>query len=80
MHSTNDGKTACERRAKTLGIEFGEAILWKRKAVGGAFEKMTCLWEDGVHLGVRGASGEIIVGDKNCVWKTRSVQRKPLSH
>ena len=79
----HDGKTAYERckgkRTKTLGIEFGEAILWKRKAVGGALAKMTCLWEDGVYLGVRGASGEIIVGDKNGVWKTRSVQRKPLS-
>ena len=78
-----DGKTAYERckgkRAKTLGIEFGEAILWKRKAVGGALAKMTCLWEDGVYLGCEGASGEIIVGDKNGVWKTRSVQRKPLS-
>ena len=26
-------------------------------------------------LGGEGASGEIIVGDKNGVWKTRSVQR-----
>ena len=75
----HDSKTAYERckgkRAKTLGIEFGEAILWKRKAVGGALAML----EDGVYLGVREASGEIIVGDKNGVWKTRSVQRKPLS-
>ena len=79
----HDGKTAYERckgkKAKTLGIEFGEAILWKRQAIGGALAKMSCLWEDGVYLGVRGASGEIVVGDKNGVWKTRSVQRKPLS-
>ena len=39
---------------------------------------MTCLWEDGVYLGVSGASGEIIVGDKNGVW-TRSVHRNPLT-
>ena len=53
--------------------------MWKQKAVGGALAKMTCLWEDGVYLGLRGASGEIILGDNNGVWKTRSVQRKPLS-
>ena len=65
---SHDGKTAYERlkgkSARTLGIEFGESILWKRKPVGGALGKATCLWEDGIFLGVRGASGEIIVGDE----------------
>ena len=78
-----DGKTAFERskgrRAKTLGIEFGEAVLWKRKAVGGALGKFTCLWDDGVYLGVRGSSGELIVGDERGVWRTRTIQRKPIS-
>jgi hypothetical protein len=37
------------------------------------------LWEDGIFLGIRGASGEIVVGDAKGVWKTRSVQRKPPS-
>ena len=54
-----DGKTAYERckgkPAKTLGIEFGEVILWKRKPSGGALGKLTCMWEDGVYLGIRGA-------------------------
>jgi hypothetical protein len=80
---SQDGKTAYERlkgkSARTLGIEFGESILWKRRAVGGALAKATCLWEDGIFLGVRGASGEIIVGDEKGVWKTRSVQRKSPS-
>jgi hypothetical protein len=39
----HDGKTAFERskgkKAKTLGIEFGEAVLWKRKPSGGALGK-----------------------------------------
>ncbi len=34
-----DGKTVCERskgkKAKTMGIAFCEAVLWKRKAEGG---------------------------------------------
>lgn len=78
----HDGKTSWERckgkRAKTLGIEFGEAVLWRRKPLGGALAKLTSMWEDGVYLGVKGKSGEIIVGDPSGVWKTRSVQRKPI--
>jgi hypothetical protein len=80
---SQDGKTAYERlkgkSARTLGIEFGESVLWKRRAVGGALAKATCLWEDGIFLGIRGASGEIIVADEKGVWKTRSIQRKPPS-
>lgn len=79
---SHDGKTSYERSkgkvAKTLGIEFGEAILWKRKPVGGALGKMSVMWEDGVYLGVKGTSGEVMVANEKGIWKTRSVQRKPL--
>ena len=40
--------------------------------------KLTCLWEDGIFLGVKGSSGEDIVGDGNGVWKTRTLMRRPL--
>ena len=77
-----DGRSAYERSkgkvSKFIGVEFGEAVHWKRKAVGGALGKLTCLWEDGVYLGVRSRSGEIIVADVKGIWKTRSVQRKPF--
>jgi hypothetical protein len=83
FEASQDGKTAYERlkgkSARTLGIEFGESVLWKRRAVGGALAQATCPWEDGIFLGVRGASGEIVVGNETGVWKTRSIQRKPLS-
>ena len=39
--------------------------------------KLTCLWEDGIFLGVKGSSGEYIVGDGNGVWKTRTLMRRP---
>ena len=46
-----DGRTSYERmkgkQAKTMGMEFGEAILWKRKPSGGALGKLTCMWQDG---------------------------------
>ena len=78
----HDGRTAYERckkkKAKMMGIEFGEAVFWRRQREGGALAKLSSTWEDGVYLGVRGRSGEIIVADGKGVWKTRSVQRKPI--
>ena len=76
-----DGKTAYERikgkRAKLHGMEFGEGVLWKRRREGGPLGKLTCMWDDGVYLGVKGSTGEIIVGDQKGVWVTRTVKRKP---
>ena len=47
----HDGKTAYERckgkRAKIMGIEFGEGVLWRRKPVGGALGKLSVLWKEG---------------------------------
>ena len=79
---SQDGKTAYERckgkAAKVSGLEFGEAVLWKRKRVGGALGKLTSLWGDGVFLGAKGKSGEFIVGDAKGSWRTRTIQRKPV--
>ena len=78
-----DGKTAFERckmkKSKVLGIEFGESVHWRRKKAGGALGKLSVAWEDGIFLGVRGRSGELIVADGKGVWKTRTVNRKPIS-
>jgi hypothetical protein len=35
------------------------------------------MWEDGVYLGVKATTGEIIVGTMKGIWRTRSVRRKP---
>ena len=40
--------------------------------------KLTCLWEDGIFLGVKGSSGEYVVGDGYGVWKTRTLMRRHL--
>ena len=77
----HDGKTAYERlkgkKATTLGIEFGEAVHWKSVPAGGALGKLSSTWRDGVYLGVKGKTGEIIIGNLAGVWRTRTVQRKP---
>ena len=41
--------------------------------------KMTVLWQEGVFLGVKGRTGEFIIGDSKGVWKTRTLQRTPAS-
>ena len=72
-----DGRTAFERckgkRNKHLGIEFGEAVLWRKKHPGGALGKLSVAWSHGAFLGVRGRSNEIIVSETSGVWKTRTV-------
>ena len=77
-----DGKTSYERckgkPARHLGIEFGEAVLWRRKLAGGALGKLSSAWSNGVILGVKGLSGEVIVSDTSGVYKSRTVHRKPI--
>ena len=77
----DDGKTAYERiKGKTAaipGIEFGEGVLWKRRREGGPLGKLTCMWEDGIYLGVKGSAGEMIVGNEKGIWRTRTTRRKP---
>ena len=80
-----DGKTAPAyerlkgKKAKVQGLEFGEGVLWKRRPEGGPLGKLTCMWNDGIFLGVKGSTGELIVGDERGVWRTRTVRRKPES-
>ena len=58
-------------------MAFAEGILWKRKGAGGPLGKLTCMWEDGIYLGVKATTAEVIVGNRNGVWLTRTVRRKP---
>jgi hypothetical protein len=62
----HDGKTAYERlrgkKSKLLGLEFGERLNYKRNRSGNKLAKLDCMWEDGMFLGYRSNSGEIIIG------------------
>ena len=33
------------------------------------------MWEDGIYLGVKATTAEVIVGNRNGVWLTRTVRR-----
>ena len=50
----------------------------ERRREGGPLGKLACMWEDGVYLGIKGSTGEIMVGDGKGVWVTRTVRRKTL--
>ena len=63
----HDGRTPYERlngkKARLPGMEFGEAVMSKRRPQGGPLGKLSCPWSDGIYLEVKGSTGEYIVGD-----------------
>ena len=74
----SDGKTAHGRSkgktVKCLGMEFGEKVLFKKKA-NGHLEKLEARWEHRIFAGVRSRSNEIWVAIKDQVLMVRSVKR-----
>ena len=62
----HDGKTSYERckgkRAKVLGLEFGESVWWKRRPEGGGLGKLVTRWKEGVFLGCKAATAQIKIG------------------
>ena len=76
----HDGRTPYERlkgkKARLPGMEFGEAVMWKRRPLGGPLGKLSCFWSDGIYLEVKGSTGEYIVWDGAVVWKTQMVSWK----
>ena len=83
LEVSKDGKTAYERckgkKAKVLGFEFGETVLWKKRPPATRLQKMNSQWELGIFLGVRRESGELIVAsqvDQNIKY-TRTARRVP---
>ena len=78
-----DGKTGYERGARGgvqgfPGWSSERRSCGKRRREGGPLGKLSCMWEDGIFLGVKGTTGETIVGDKKGVWRTRTVRRKTV--
>ena len=75
-----DGRTPFERRSgrkwKKALPTFGECIWWMRPDSKGE-QKLETRWENGVYLGVRTDSGEIIVGNQEGVVKVRTFAVRP---
>lgn len=72
-------ETAYERSKKkvatVLGLEFGELIHWSKLSSPG---KLSLKWDLGIFLGVRPLTGEVVVGDAEGVWFTRTIHRQPM--
>ena len=75
-----DGKTAYERlkgkSAKVQDLSFAGGILWKKRRAGGTLGTLMFMCEDGVLFFGGEDAGEVIVGNQNGVWLTRTVRRK----
>ena len=80
---SSDGKTAYERlrgkKSRVLGVEFGEKVHWRRAIPSGQRNnKLGSVWMDGVYLVHKTLSGESIVGNKEGVFRTRTIRRVPV--
>ena len=77
----HDGKTAYERlrgkKSKVLGVEFGEAVQWRKIIKGERQNKLDTVWDDGVYAGHKTVSGESIIATKGGFRKTRTIRRRP---
>ena len=78
-----DGKTSYERlrgkKPRMLGLEFGEKVHWRHAvATGQCNNNLDSVWAEGVYLGHKTLSGESIVGNKDGVFKTRTIRRVPV--
>ena len=60
-----------------MGLEFGEAVQWRRAIKGGRKNKLDIVWRDGHFAGYRTLSGETIVSTKEGIFRTRTVRRVP---
>ena len=73
-----DGKTPYERvkgkAATLLGVEFGEKLLWRKKA-GSKMDKLNPKYEYGIFVGARPRSGELWVATAAGVVKARAARR-----
>lgn len=61
------------------GIYVGEEVLFRRRPLPNRMSKLTQLWQDGVYLGMRSVSRQVMVGVRGGVWRTCAVQRNRCS-
>ena len=77
----HDGKTPYERlkgkKSNMFGFEFGERVLFRRVPVSAKLAKLDSLWNIGVFVGYRSATGEYMVVTPEGALKTRTLRRQP---
>ena len=78
-HIGEDGKTNYQRwKGKSFKrevAEFGECVFYLKAGTRGV-DKFECRWEEGVWLGVRDETGEVIIGTPQGVVKARDFKRR----
>ena len=82
MGICHDGKTAEQRtrgrKSSSLGLEFGGQVLFKKNTETNYIEKLLPRWEYGLFLGVKRASGELIIMSQDGVKILRSARKVPV--
>ena len=81
-HAGKDGQTPHQRlrgrKAKKELVEFGECVHWMpQTGEGGHGGNIDARWQDGVWLGIRMESDEVLIGTPTGIFTARSIQRKP---
>ena len=73
----HDGKTPYERlrgrSSRLLELEFAELVNFRRTPARNRLAKLDSVWSDGVFLGYRAVSGEMIVGTAAGVLRMENV-------
>ena len=81
LRKGEDGKTAYERvkgkRPSVLGIEFGENV-WYLKKKGKHLSKIRTRWGQGIFVGVRSKSNQVMISTRQGIVLSRSVRRLPI--
>ena len=76
-----DGRTAYERlfgkQVHEEGLEFGEQVLWRKRASKDMNVLLEARWEEGLWLGRSWGTPHHRIGDSDSVWEARAVQRRP---
>ena len=66
-----------EQKSTLLGLEFGEAVQWRRAIKGDRKNKLDTVWRDGYFAGYRTLSGETLASTKEGIFRTRTIRRAP---
>jgi hypothetical protein len=81
LHQGDDGKVPYERMKRkkltVLAIEFGEMVMYNLKTSPKKAELNT-RWENGLFVGIKRFSNEVLVSTRDGIEEVRSIKRVPI--
>ena len=84
LHKGLDGKVPYQRvkgkKPSILSLEFGEKVHFKNQLKSAKLEKLNARWSEGIFVGIRRKSNEVMVAHEDGIALVRSVKRVPIEH